>query len=98
MIVRDKLSEKLSRRDVQYFDLYAHREPEDDYRRMTGEGFPYTKEHAQIKELYGDLAYPDFNQIFLNRGHIITKAYGKTIKTSLFVKKNPETGGISISR
>jgi hypothetical protein len=43
---------------------------------------------AKINELYGDLAFPDFNQIFVNKGDIITKTFGKTISVSLGVKKN----------
>lgn len=72
-LVHNKLSDKLSRRDVHYFDLYALREPLEDYENMRNEGYPYTKMDAKINELYGDLAYPDFNYIFRNHGDIITK-------------------------
>ena len=75
-IKRNKLSEKLSRRDVQYYDLYALKEPPEDYERMREEGFIHTKVDAQIKELYGDLAFQDFNNIFKNHGDIISKQYG----------------------
>lgn len=82
-IVNNKLSDKLSRRDVHYFDLYALHEPQNDYEVMREEGYPHTKTDAKIRELYGDLAFPDFNQIFKNHGDIITKQYGKTISVSL---------------
>lgn len=42
-IKKDKLSEKLSRRDVQYYDLYALQDPPEDYDRMRNDGFPHTK-------------------------------------------------------
>lgn len=58
---KNKISEKLSRRDVQYYDLYALQDPPEDYDRMRAEGYPYTKLDAKIKEFYGDIAYPDFN-------------------------------------
>ena len=64
-VVQNKLSDKLSRRDVQYYDLYQLQEPKEDYQRFKCEGgYPYTPYHAKIKELYGDLAYEDFNAIF----------------------------------
>ena len=60
-IVHNKVSDKLSRRDVHYYDLYALQDPAEDYHLMREEGYPHTKHDAKIKELYGDLAYPDFN-------------------------------------
>lgn len=42
-IQQNKVSDKLSRRDVQYFDLYALQEPLEDYQAMRDEGgFPFT--------------------------------------------------------
>ena len=60
-IVHNKLSDKLSRRDVHYFDLYALHEPQSCYQQLREDGYPHTKADAKIKELYGDLAFPDFN-------------------------------------
>lgn len=53
---------------------------------------------AKINELYGDLAFPDFNQIFVNKGDIITKTFGKTISVSLGVKKNEDSLGFKLQR
>ena len=39
-------------------------------------GYPFTVAEAKIKELYGDMAYPDFNLVFKNQGDIVTKQYG----------------------
>jgi len=36
-------------------------EPHEDYDKMRTDGFPYTQGDAKLKELYGDLAFPDFN-------------------------------------
>lgn len=40
-----------------------------------------------IKELYGDLAWNDFNQVFKNHGDIVSKQFGKTLTVTLNVKK-----------
>jgi len=40
-----------------------------------------------IKELYGDLAWNDFNQVFKNHGDIVSKQFGKTVTVTLNVKK-----------
>mgnify|MGYP006182856767 CR=1 FL=1 len=73
-IQKNKISDKLNRRDVQYYDLYALQEPKEDFNRMRIEGgYPFTVAEAKIKELYGDMAYPDFNLVFKNQGDIVTK-------------------------
>lgn len=41
-IVQNKLSDKLSRRDVHYYDLYALHEPGEDYENAMRDGFPCT--------------------------------------------------------
>ncbi len=46
-----------------------------------------TKEAAKIKELYGDLAEPDFNMIFRN-SELISKKYGKTLEITLTVQRH----------
>jgi hypothetical protein len=38
---------------------------------MSEGGFPYTKNDAMINELYGDLAWCDFNNVFKNHGDIV---------------------------
>lgn len=64
----------MSRRDIQYYDLYAKQEPSEDYQAMRDEGgFPYTQADAQIKEFYGDLAWLDFNTIFKNQGEVVSR-------------------------
>ena len=74
---------------MQYYDLYALQEPKEDFNRMRIEGgYPFTVAEAKIKELYGDMAYPDFNLVFKNQGDIVTKQYGQTISVTLKVEKN----------
>lgn len=59
------MSDKLSRRDVQYYDLYALHDPYEEFMKIRVEdGYPNTFVDAKIKELYGDLAYTDFNVVF----------------------------------
>ena len=83
-IVPNKLSDKLSRREVQYYDLYHLQEPKEDYQRFKCEGgYPYAPYHAKIKELYGDLAYQDFNAVFKSQGDIVEKQYGQTLRVNL---------------
>jgi len=87
-LLHNKISDKLSRRDVQYYDLYALQDPKEEYIKIRSEGgFPYTQADAKIKELYGDLAWCDFNQVFKNHGDIVTQQYGKTLSVTLNVKK-----------
>ena len=83
---------------MHYYDMYGLHEPQDEYELAMREGFPISFNDAKINELYGDLAFPDFNQIFINKGDIITKTFGKTITVSLNYTKNPATGGFKISR
>ena len=66
------MSNKLNRRDVAYFDLYALHDPADEFAQIrSGGGYPYTKQDMKIKELYGDLAYTDFNDIYKTRGDVV---------------------------
>jgi len=57
-------------------------------------GYPYCSSDAKIKELYGDIAYPDFNLVFKNQGDIVQKQYGETISVTVTVRKpkGPNTG------
>ena len=36
-------------------------------------GYPFTISDGKIKELYGDMAYDDFNIVFHNHGDIVKK-------------------------
>ena len=60
-------------------------------------GFPFTQSEAQIKELYGDLAWIDFNNVFKNQGEIVNRQYGKTINVTLNLSRKPN-GGLKMSR
>jgi hypothetical protein len=60
-------------------------------------GFPFTQTEAQIKELYGDLAWIDFNNVFKNQGEIINRQYGKTISVCINITKK-DNGGLKMSR
>ena len=60
-------------------------------------GFPFTQAEAQVKELYGDLAWIDFNNVFKNQGEIVNRQYGKTINVTLNLSRKPN-GGLKMSR
>ena len=73
-ILKNKLSDKLSRRDITYYDLYKHQKPQEDFQKMRMEnGYPFTISDGKIKELYGDMAYDDFNTVFDTYGDIVKK-------------------------
>ena len=73
-------------------------EPLEDYQAMRDEGgFPFTQAEAQIKELYGDLAWIDFNNVFKNQGEIVNRQYGKTINVTLNLSRKAN-GGLKMSR
>lgn len=97
-IVKNKLSDKLNRRDVQYYDLYHLQEPKEEFQQFKCEGgYPYTPYEAKIKQLYGDLAYQDFNTIFKSHGDVVEKQYGLTLKVNLSISVKKE-GRMSLKR
>ena len=50
LVQRNKISDKMSRRDIQYFDLYALKQPLDQYNSLAQDlGFPYQRHHAMLK-------------------------------------------------
>ena len=51
-------------------------------------GYPYTISDGKIKELYGDIAYDDYNTVFETYGDIVKKQYGKTIQVTLKIQNN----------
>ena len=53
-------------------DLLAWIQKEEYIKIRSEGGFPYTQHDAMIKELYGDLAWHDFNQVFRNHGDIVS--------------------------
>jgi hypothetical protein len=53
--------------------------------------------NAQIKELYGDMAWGNFNAVFKNHGECVQRQYGKTISVTLSFKKK-ESGGFKLDR
>ena len=96
-IQKDRISNKFSRRDVHYYDLYALHDPPDEYENMLRAGYPHSAAEAQLAKLYGDLAFSDFNQIFKNHGDVITKQYGQTISSELKFEKG-DNGKMKVKR
>lgn len=84
LIDKDRLSNKLNRRDVAYYDLYALHEPHQEYHTLrTGGGAPTSTNDMTIPELYGDMAYEDFNTVFRSKGDVVQQQYGDTIQVRL---------------
>ena len=48
-IVKNKISDKLRRRDVHYYDLYALHDPQEEYENMMRAGYPHQNTDTQIK-------------------------------------------------
>lgn len=95
---RNKLSEKMNRRDIQFYDLYRFSKPPGDAENVTDKGYAlegilrgqYKDEvSGEVKTIteenepiYGDLAVDDFNKLFRNE-HLITQKFGESITVKL---------------
>ena len=72
LVDKDRLSNKLNRRDVAYYDLYALHEPNEEFNILrTNGGCPHSKNDMNIPELYGDMAFEDFNTVFRSKGDVV---------------------------
>ena len=102
MLSRNKLSDKLGRRDIQFYDLYKLDKPEDNMKLLKAKELPFegilkgswldpnTNKQTEITDdnepLYGDIEVDDFNEIF-NDQDIIRDRYGKSLNVRLFFNK-----------
>jgi len=81
-IERNKLSDKMSRRDVQFYDLYKLKEPTDDINMLEDRSFKFTGVVPENDQIYGDIECTDFNQIFTNDS-IVAEQFGQSISVKL---------------
>lgn len=61
---KDKLSEKLGRRGIKFYDLYKLHKEDKDVRALMGEGFALNgilEQENGEEPVYGDLEVDDFN-------------------------------------
>ena len=94
----NKLSEKMGRRDIQFYDLYKLQKPPSDVEKLQDKGYLLegiltgqfkdvsTGEIRTILDedepIYGDIEVSDFNQLFRNE-HLIKEKFGQSISVKL---------------
>jgi hypothetical protein len=78
-IVRNKVSDKFSRRDVQFYDLYVKKDNGDDLARLKEAQLPL---EIDADLYYNDLEVEDFNKLFKN-DQFIAEKFGRSIKVNL---------------
>ena len=102
-ISKDKLSEKLGRRDIQFYDLYKLNSKDEDVTKLIQSEYPSkgvlacgankvneeNKDEAEEDAIYGDIEIDDFNHLFKNP-NLINDCYGQSI--SITVNYNKANG------
>ncbi len=78
-LLPNKTSDKFTRRDIQFYDLYVKRENEDDVNRLKDNQFPL---EIGANQYYQEMEIDDFNQLFWNQ-RLIEKKFGRSIKVTL---------------
>lgn len=81
--MRNKVSDKFNRRDVQFYDLYVKRDNGEDLALLKDKQLPMD---INADQYYQELEIDDFNQIFRNDGLIADK-FGHSIKVTLEMKE-----------
>ena len=69
-ISRNKLSDKMGRRDVAFYDLYKKKEPIEDYHALKDRNFRHEDVLPENDAIYGDIECDDFNMVFSNEDMI----------------------------
>jgi hypothetical protein len=95
-LLRNKVSDKFERRDVQFYDLYVKKDAEEDLARLRDSG---NQMEIGAGQYYRDMEVDDFNRLFRHDKYIAEK-FGSTIKVTLdvssgakgsrFVRENQE--------
>mmetsp|Transcript_39539 Transcript_39539/g.51786 ORF Transcript_39539/g.51786 Transcript_39539/m.51786 type:complete len:166 (-) Transcript_39539:599-1096(-) len=104
----NKLSEKMGRRDIQFYDLYKLSKPDDAVEKLTDKSYALEGIlRGQVRDsrgnvlvdldddeepIYGDIEIDDFNKLFRNQ-NLIRDRFGESIS----VKVNVTSSG-TISR
>ena len=94
----NKLSNKMGRRDIQFYDLYKLKKPEESVTSLQDKGYlldgvltgSYRDARTGLEvtindedePIYGDIEVDDFNKLFRNQ-HLIDEKFGKTISVRL---------------
>jgi hypothetical protein len=93
---KNKLSEKMGRRDILFYDLYKNSVPQELVMDLANKHLPY-EEVLKCGEdnedpIYGDIEVDNFEMLY-NDSHLIDDKYGETI--SVKVKFNKQTGAVN---
>lgn len=80
-LLRNKVSDKFERRDVQFYDLYVKKDADDDLARLRDSGFQM---EIRAGQYYQDIEVDDFNRLFRHDQYTAEK-FGSTIKVTLQV-------------
>jgi hypothetical protein len=75
---RNKLDEKLGRRDIQFYDLYKLNEPAEDVRDLNLFKMRATDGEVFDPSLYSDIEVNDFNLLFVKESTIANQ-FGESI-------------------
>jgi len=85
-LLKNKVSDKFERRDVQFYDLYVKKDAEEDISRLKDSGFPFDIDAGQY---YQGIEVDDFNRLF-RHDKLISEKFGKTIKVSIDVSSGSQ--------
>ena len=77
--MRNKVSDKFNRRDVQFYDLYVKMDGGEDLARLKDAQLPL---EIDADQYYCDLEVEDFNKLFRN-DKLISEKFGLSIKVNL---------------
>jgi hypothetical protein len=73
---KNKLSDKFSRRDIQFYDMYIKKENGEDLSQLNDKQFPM---EIDAEQYYEEMEVDDYNPLFANP-NMIEERFGKTIK------------------
>lgn len=82
--MKNKLSDKFSRRDVQFYDLYVKKECGEDLARLQDNQFPL---NIDADQYYEALEVTDFNKLFMNP-NFMDESFGETIRITININSS----------
>ena len=87
---KDKLSDKMGRRDMLFYDLYKNSLPQEQVMDLVNKHLPYEevlKCGADNEDpIYGDLEIDDFEKLY-NDNHLLSDKYGETLSVKVKFNK-----------
>lgn len=83
LVEKNKMSQKLGRRDIQFYDLHKLNQPPEDVKDFHERNYE-TKESQYDADQYADIEVDNFNKVYEN-DDVIRKHYGDSIRVKLAV-------------